>query len=263
MAHYSLFFPGRVGGTPDHLTEVGLGSLCEHGGPEFSPLLGDSPTGKPGVYCSWRDHVGRPSETHSRLSYDRDCQLWSPCAKDDSRGVEKGDFWIGFDAERLMVPEDVAYKKQQRGYEIELGDGNQWRIPSVEVLPKVFGVDLDSGAMLNEPEQRYAGFCHKAEAYAELIFSEIRRLDAVCQSGADVDDEPCSVEYTLKETFEYCCDALAINYRLHWQVVNAMRPRLLTESLAVYCLLATIDYHQLVETRELKKKEPTVLIAFG
>ncbi len=261
MAHYSLYFPERQGSTPEHLTRVGLGCLLKDGAPEFADL-DRGPDGKSGVMCTWRN-MEIPTDEHPHLGFSKERQHWEPCAVSDKDGVAKGDFWIGFEEEKKPRPLDLQWNELHDGYRLVLGDGNEWLIPTMEALPQTFGIDVDSGKMVSEPTEEYEDFCRRTNEYASIILNELGMLDRLYKARPDKAPDESQVEFSLEDCFEYCCDALLINYRVHWQVINAMRPRILTQKIVMQVLLATFDYHNIIDVREDKKKDHILFIPVG
>tara|TARA_Y100000034_G_scaffold135318_1_gene206776 strand:- start:203 stop:985 length:783 start_codon:yes stop_codon:yes gene_type:complete len=260
MAHYSLFIPHVQGANPEHLARVGLGSLNADGAPEFGDATG--PEGTKGVFGTWRDH-SQASIFHPHFGYDESRQTWTPCAVDESIGLKKGDFWIGMEPDNPVTPDDLRRPNQQLGYEIELGDGNTWTIPRVTALPTTLGIDLDSGKIKGSTTKPFADFSERTWAYASTIFDQLGMLHKLQQQKPDLAVKQ-NVEFALEDTFKHACDALAINYRLHWQIINALPVPLFTEANTVQCLLAMIDYHEIMEVREQKKNSTvTVIIEIG
>lgn len=115
MSGFLYFVEGEPRNTADiiadHGLEYALGAGCN-----LTPIaMGATPGGKPGCLLS------DGSRHFKTASYRADQQEWQRY---------KG-YWVGFWKDDYPLPVDLECKDMVPGYELELGDGNLWRIPLV------------------------------------------------------------------------------------------------------------------------------------
>jgi hypothetical protein len=134
--HYLVFIPGAENMVPPKaLTDCGL---ADHvAGAEAIPIT-SGPVETHGLLCAWRRH-GKNEKMH----YNSTEQTWIPALPNGPDGQGRGRYHVGFWNDSSPTPEDLKRRFQLYGPMIELGDGNQWRIPVVDELPKNFIADDD------------------------------------------------------------------------------------------------------------------------
>lgn len=116
MAGFLYFVEGEPGNTVHNATEI----IAEHGfgyamdsSCVLSPIsLGATPSGKPG--CILAD-----PKRHESPCYRADQQTWQRLRN----------HWVGYWKDDPPKPSDLERNSLIPGYEIELGDGNLWRVP--------------------------------------------------------------------------------------------------------------------------------------
>lgn len=118
-------------------------------------------------------------------NYDAEKQDWYAVKQDD-----KPLYWIGWEKKAKPGPKDLARKKQLRGHEVKLNDGNEWLIPVVgpafSNLPQEFVVN-DKGECELAVEKRYMDVFKMSEKFFEYVNGDGKayRTD-ICQYLAKV-----------------------------------------------------------------------------
>lgn len=246
MASYSLFIPGVTGSDPAHLVGVGLGALLRDGdsGPGFWPAEGSSPSGQPGMFCTWQ----RPGHTgNARTVYDPASQLWTPAKPDAEHQFPAGRYWFGVERSAPPRPEDLERTgKLLTGRALPLGDGQLWTLPNIFQLPHVYALD-DAGYETRVVRQQFDTIYQRGLwAYAEAERGV--RLEAGETGLAPVDEPACR---------RYVVEMLAHNYRLTYPI--ALQLGLLDDDCWFPALYATTDFMRLFALlADLKKKAGAV-----
>lgn len=113
MAGFLYFVEGEPRNAIDIIADHGLGHALESTC-VLSPItLGATPSGNAG--CILDD----PKRHESSPCYRVDQQTWQ----------RLGDLWVGYWKDDPPKPSDLERASLIPGYEIELGDGNLWRVP--------------------------------------------------------------------------------------------------------------------------------------
>lgn len=249
MAHYLIYIPHVQGATDDHLRRLGLEQLLRDGGPSWLEVLENGPDGGRGMVATWM--FGRP-ELDPFPGVDLARQHWEPAAGNAESGRPQGAFWIGWEIARPPMPAHLARRKQYAGIRVELHDGSAWMIPESRSLPHIVGLDADGRvAMQYAPE--FERFCRKAEEYAVLICRQIGALEQLRAAKPDINPDHVAVDFELSDAYGYCCEALALNYRVCPEVVAALK--ILARPHIVAVAAATISLPAILEVRDQKKTD--------
>lgn len=247
MASYSIYFPGATGANPSHFDRVGLPGISDNA--QFADVLQHGPDNGRGLLATWQR--GDPA-TDATLGVHAGLR-WKEAKPDEARGLAKGRFWIGIDSAKPVRPEDLERPKTERinGHWRRLDDGNRWMIPAVPCLPHTMGLHPDTGAFAARVGDEHAAFAARAMSYAVEMF---RALDAL---GPLLDVRPDMAQHeglvvTIEDAWSHACEALAINYRVTPEIVDALE--LLDKQAMLNVIMATFDYHAVVECVQLKKK---------
>lgn len=228
MAHYLVYVPGRV--TPAILPTLGLGGLTADGNP-ISVESPDGPAG-PGAIFAWL-HPSRPAAVSS-LAYQPARQRWEAAKPDVDAGLTAGRYWLGADLESPVTPQDVARDKQYAGIGVPLRDGQRWTVPAARQLPHVWGLG-DDGKFAQRAAPGFEGFCRSAE-----------RFYAAWQTRDPEQD------FKLADAWAYCCEALAVNYRVNEHVVSFLD--LIDGETATAIAFATIEIDLIAAVEADQKK---------
>lgn len=225
MAGYSIFIP-RARGNPDkRLGELGLRGLSD-----IAPSVTDWPNGPDGagICVSWIPPASGP-EQRPPLQYQPDRQRWESAKKCGERPA--GAFWIGIEQDRPPRPDDLAREKRFAGSDIVLEDGNSWRVAAVEQLPHLLGIDA-AGDVVETVRADYREFYEAAnQVFTWLANDAIPHADG----------------------FDFCCRALAVNYRLNRDVIDFLG-LLSTEQLGPIAM-AAVQFEAILESiAESQKK---------
>lgn len=138
------------------LRRVGLETLHDDGlSLERCEVLANGPDGGSGTVIGW----GRPN---TLTAYRKDSQEWHRCAP--CGDLAGGRAWIGWDKSDPPTPENLARKVQLSGERIKLADGREWLIPIARQLPKIMGLDPESGRVASVVAPQYRAFLEEAWA---------------------------------------------------------------------------------------------------
>lgn len=252
MAAYSVYFPGARGANPAHFDRVGLHGIADNA--QFADVLDRGPDGGGGVLATWQRGDAATDAVlgnHAGLE-------WREAKPDEARGLAKGRCWFGFDRARRLTPADLERPASQRinGHWRKLADGQQWMIPAAPCLPHTMGLHPETGRFAARVDATFAAFAARANSYAVEMF---RALDSVQQLRDVRPDmlEHEGVSVTIEDAWQHACEALAINYRLTPEVIDALD--LLDKKAMLNVIMATFDYQDVVECVTLKKKPLAVV----
>jgi hypothetical protein len=245
--HYSLYFPGAGGIDPrPHLQRCGLADLSRDKVPEVS-RLDRGPGGKPGLLAAWRKG---DAATDPPLAL-TDTQDWQPCRPSKAVGLAQGDYWVGIDRAKPPTPDQLPRKQQHAGYWIQLADGQQWHCPAAAKLPHRHGLAED-GSYGRRISPEFAAFFDQSHTFAAVMLQAFGRLELLQQLEGDKAPQSLKVDIDLAEAFAFCCQALALNYRLCPEIVD--RLGLLNDDGIRNILRAAANLPVLIEVSEQKKK---------
>lgn len=249
MAHYSIYIPGAKGATNEHLVRVGLGRLCEPSGPEWTEVLGRGPDGGSGSVASW-PLTGDPS-IDALQGYHPERQQWLPIDEDPAQQLAAGRFWYGCEPERPPTPADLALKKQVVGERVLLADGQAWMIPFASRLPHDHA--LVGGKWRRRVSARHRDWHLRAQRNMEAIFTALDLQDFLAGRVAADQLSETPMKITLADGAAFCCDGLAINYRVTPEIVSFLA--LLDDRSMVAIIWTTIEMQAVLEVRDQKKTE--------
>jgi len=181
---------------------------------------------------------------------DQDKQTWklSPCEQ----------YWFGFDPQDRPNPIDLEKPKQYTSKSVLLADELAWQIPIASYLPATWGKNYRTGEVVRRPRDEYREFCKQAKRYEEEIIGTLTKMEERLEyrvlgtdennitwaehllSGerypVDCSSNPWIVQTSagpkevqtedtlirLTECFDFCCQALALNYRLTPEIVDIL-----------------------------------------
>ncbi len=251
MASYAIFIPGVQGSKPEHLINVGLGSLCRHGGDSWADVLRGGPDGRAGMYASWPTGV---QERDMPIGIQQGIH-WVPEVVDPD-GDYAPRFWIGWDPERPVRPEDIAHKQQYPGSPVKLADGHEWLIPESSRLNMRLRRNGKGGIERIVPPEMKGYFdlsekLGRAMCEALGIADLARQLLSAEKKELTESDVP-PVDVALSDGYAFACESLSYNYRLCEAVVDALE--LLDESSIVGIVQVAVDLPVILEVMDDQKK---------
>lgn len=172
----------QAAGIADVFADVKLDSL------PFMPIETAGPGGKSGTIICYRDNR---IDIPSRFGFFPDQQTWHP--------VDDGSLlWIGLHNDQPPMPEDMQRAKVFRGYEMELGDGNEWQIPIIRrptdlatTLPQ--SQYIDRGKLVQSLKAAYSSYWEHNEEVADFFLA--------------------GKETKVVRLHELAIEALSLNYR--------------------------------------------------
>jgi hypothetical protein len=136
------------------LRSVGLEALHDDGlSLEKSEVLANGPDGGAGFVIGW-GAVGRLT------AYRPDRQEWHRCAPCGE--LPGGRAWIGWDTSERPTPAILARSKQLPGEGVLLADGHEWLIPIATQLPRIMGLDPETGRVSSVVAPQYKPFLQDA-----------------------------------------------------------------------------------------------------
>lgn len=162
---------------------------------------------------------------------------WQPAALGSDGTKPLRDYWIGWHQGYPPGPQELQRGLSMRGFDVELGDGNRWRIPlvlacneldaeRVSGLPSEYRV-LDSGEIGPAAKREF-----------DPLLARARRLLA----GAEDEDAPAD-----PNVFDYVAALLAVAYRIGGNEIAALR--LLSCDQAAQCVMLSLDWSERVRAR--------------
>lgn len=251
MAHYSIFIPGVKGANDQHLTKVGLGGLLRAGepGPTWTEVIGRGPNGSAGMIATWT--IYNKPEADPILGYYSDRQTWTECRQ----------FWFGIENDRPPLPADLQYRRTIGGQRILLADEQYWLVPHATRLPHKHALDKTTGKWVRVPAARYRRFYDRTQANMVLMFEALDLQDWLegRVKTEELPNEP--VRFTVSDGADFCCEALAINYRLTPEIIDCLE--LLDDRTMTAIFWTTMEMQEILEVREEKKSAQYVDIPVG
>lgn len=208
MAGYVLHFPGRRGSN-QLLQELGLAALLADCGPDWWD--GPGPEGQHGSICGW----GLGLDGGPLMSTARE---WQPLPGNAECGRKHGDVWLGLEVARPLLPRDIARRETTPGYDLLLADKRIWHCPAAANLPHQHRLN-PAGEYERTIAQRHQAMWERSQSYAGQFFRAIDALEAMKAKGIP---DPPAVDFTCEESFAYCCQCLALNYRLTPEIVSLL-----------------------------------------
>jgi hypothetical protein len=208
MAGYLIYIPKITGSSPNHLVDVGLGSLLDKQnlpgvpgvGLEGADVLGHGPDKGRGVVFRWFD--AKHPERAPELGMFPERQEWTPAKPTD--GLEAGRFWIGIEKDRPPTPEDLQRPEMYGGLPVKLA-GHDWIVPVARALPHEYGLD-ESGRPCRKVAREYQAFYDRAVKNFERYQEFLSGADAIIEGG-----------------FHFAVEALGMNYRVDQNIADVLR----------------------------------------
>lgn len=217
--HYQIFIFEHDGQNRS-LSDVGLESIAE-GAIPLPPAVG--PENRRGQIFYWPPGPGQPEQ----FGYRPDAQTWlEPQSADQP-------YRVGLWPER-PTPADLERPRPFDGYRVPLGDGNPWIVPTAALLPKDYG--LEGGQVVLTVQEKFRAFWQRSIDLHELLAEQSNDAEAVLPG----------------DWFDYCCDALALNYRILPEIVAELQLLNTRNQWAVY--RAALDRIGLEAIHQARKK---------
>ncbi len=191
---FIYFLPGRTEKpSAQQLAEAGLDAVLADASLACTPISqGRGPGGGPGVLIS-------PAGQRSPL-YKPDRQQWQ----------DFGKFHLGWWTDLVPRPEDLARDEPLPGHRVKLGDGNEWLVPCVNLLP----VDLTWSPDGGWAGQRTAD-THGLIEIQEQWLEEITRALRSEEERRDAESaEQGEIELTVAGAADQATRVLAVNYHV-------------------------------------------------
>lgn len=227
--HYLIFIPHKQAANQQHLIDAGLADLVRRDDeqPLCNDLVGPGPGDLPGQIWSWGDGIP---------AYLPDRQTWTadPLKR----------YWLGITNDDPPKPTELVRKRPVDGLGTVLGDGNEWVIPSVVMLPAVF--DLDAQAKpIKVPHPRYKSFVDECGWALQAV------IDALLQVA----------EPDWRRSLAFVVTALGINYRINQEI--AIRLGILDESVLHTLMAKATDAPRIRDLMDQLKKKDIASIPSG
>tara|TARA_B100000029_G_scaffold513941_1_gene615023 strand:+ start:1546 stop:2250 length:705 start_codon:yes stop_codon:yes gene_type:complete len=178
----------------------------------------------------------------AQITYDPKVQTW--------RKFPGKDIWVGYFNDNPPTPSELIRKDVIDGYNVNLGDGNSWKIPTCRyfgetgytpALPQVMDIDEDGNWTVGNIVAK-----HK-----KLWDVSCQWFDLVASFGLD-EGEGAEVDMSVADVADACVVALGTNYRV--SIVEVGLLGLLTSETRTAVMNSTIDF-QAVEEWSKKKEQ--------
>jgi hypothetical protein len=194
-------------------------------------LKGNGPGGLPGCvlcYQTGGGHIPKHWGQHSLLELP-----WSPIG-DGSL------LWLAVDPAERPMPEELARKRLCRGYDLELGDGQRWKVP---VIRRPDGASYLPSAFVRDAAGRRT---EKLRAEYQAHFDAFREAACWFYGGQDPQtlDREAFIDLSIR--------ALSINYRYTANEQDVLQ--LVGQDNYLLMLAAAVDLPAFHETDEAAKK---------
>lgn len=180
------------------------------------------PDGTHGTWHFWIDG-GRPV---MNLTYCPRIQKWTQIGQQ---------LWIGVERDNPVTPDGISRLQRYVSMTVMLADKQQWEIPVTARLPRTWGVGLD-GSFTRQVRPEFRDYCEMSEA----VWNDI-------VLGKSEDGE----RVQIPRAWEYCCRALALNYRVSPEIVSYLG--LIDDTVVGQVLGASVELDTIVEVADLKK----------
>lgn len=194
MSTFCVFVPGDCRRHRSSLVDLGIGELDDVSVDVYTQD-GTGPQGMRGLLFYFQ----RCDEPLVKIQPDK----WLPLAKLGE--LQEGRAWIGYLADNPPNAKSLARGTMQPGKWLKLS-ADYWHIPVARQLPRQLAMNADR-SISSRIHERFAAFFDKA--YASLDWFR-------------VDDDGKSYA-SFEEAFSFCCEALAINYRICPEMVSEFR----------------------------------------
>ena len=200
--HFQIYVPAVPGrpATESSLESVGLAGMLANAN-RFD-ILDNGPDGGSGFMYCWTPQTGvyEPQNwTFFPASpwVDRQGRVW-PAKR----------YWIGIRKGAPPTPEELAKPHQFRGSQVFLADGLPWTVPAAARLPHSYQINPLTGLVETLVREEFRGYWEEAQRwYLSLITVDL--------------EEVTPEQITL--WFDYCVEALSMNYRLPRDLVAHLR----------------------------------------
>lgn len=166
------------------------------------------------------------------LRYTPTAQTW--------HAIPGTDAWVGFWNDRPPTPADLARDKQVGGYNVELGDGNQWLCPVARkfdggecALPARTDVDANGRWIRGALQEKHAQLWETACAYWD--------------GQLNTEDDSFSIE-GFEDIRDAALQSLSVNYRLGKAEV-VLLDLFKTDEEPQSVLLALVDYPEVIKKK--------------
>lgn len=223
--HFQIYIPGVHGADPEHIARAGLGDLRENA---HFVAAADGPDGRGGMVVSW------PRSTAEPRGYRPEEQTWLPAVPQGERPARR--YWVGVWNDDPPAPDDLRRGSHLEGYYVALGDGNEWAVPVARWLPGPIRLDPETGAKTQEIDAAYRDFFERSQRWYRMLF--------------DADPEADQI-LVPEDYWDYCVDALRLNYRLPQELVAHLG--LITTVNWWAIVLTTLEGGSIREASEEKK----------
>ena len=219
MAPLLMFIPERGIG-PGRFAELELAPLLD--GRQQTIEIDRGPGDLAGTLVGWAS-----MDAGTIVKYQPPVQTWREVR--DEKGAPRG-YWLGHFTGRAPGPDFFAREEPIPSGLVELGDGHHWLVPIARHVPQSWG---RGGRRVVLPA--FEAFCEATERF----YHWARTVDPVAGAAAPA------------ETWDFLCQALALNYRLTEDVVEHLG--LLTNLTWLPAVFCTMEF-DLVKAIEHQKK---------
>ena len=232
MVNIALYLPKYNGADANELTRRGVRGLPDESASiNWSQVLQNGPDGSAGALCWWELPGEQPFMRGELLGGGFE---WFPSKPIEGR--EAGGVWYGLRKDIADWPSALARRKIKISEPVVLADDKVWLVPIARQLPSSIGID-DEGELTQVRLPRYDTYFSRAT----------KAMDWFLKSE--------EADPTWREIFDFCVEALAINYQVNADVLS--RLRIVTTENAILVAKAAVELDALLEafSRESKKND--------
>ena len=252
MAHFLLFIPNATGDVAAALKRVGLDTLLRDD--DFAPDAqhnAKGPNGLSGMMVSWCPAVVTKAADYPAWEFSQEKHRAIPAPPDPQKHLPAARCWYIDEPARPVAPSDLKRKpaddlaallptsnddsnaRKEKlldlantfrfpGFDVDLGDGRGvWHVPNQFRLPASFAIDeCGQFAQVVRPKFRSAydrmlwAFEACRAQIAMMWQNEVGESFHDSHSSESRSDSATPADIEAVDAFQFCCDMLALNYRV-------------------------------------------------
>lgn len=235
---YQVYFPGRGPIGKDCLEAAGIGMMSGVEGEQWNEVLSGPEGYGYGRIVSW---VGENSEVPMSCPAG---WKWTPY-EDEEGGVR---FLIGVNPNDMPSHKDMLLTSFTPGHFVVFSNDQELVVPIAEKLEAKHRIV--EGKWVRKVSSKYESFYLQAERIWEDVAVA---LDVGGLVEMNDDDRPAHVPITIDIADNFVCDALAINYRLFPEAIDALG--LIDDTSIARVVISVLDVSDIISVRDDKKKE--------
>lgn len=247
MAGLLYFIPGKQAVNSGDIEKVGLDKVfrgCSFGFRQTSAHA----SGSSG--CIVVPDPCSPLGVKPKTGYYVKTQIWEK--------APKADYWIGYEKDRPVKPDDLLRKEFIAGHTVKLLDGNEWTIPTARSfpmgskLPKALLLGND-GELISEALPKFASISQKAD----LVWKNFVAQQIAKEEGGESEEEGIS----FVEAWKIATEAIGLDHVIGENEISVLRlfsTENVSEMLDALVDMPTVIAESMARMEANKKKDSTV-----